>query len=109
MTVPDRVDADSYPSRRLEARTRRYRGKLLVANTETALELDEIAEFVFRQIDGTASLRDIGRRLADRYGGDVADAIADTAALVAELVDHHILELHASADVQAVADSSPHS
>ncbi len=87
------LDPAAVPCRRLEARARKYRGKLFVANAAQAFQLDEVAEFIFRQIDGTASMREIGEKVAVRYGSPLDDAIADAADLVEQLVQRHVLEV----------------
>jgi coenzyme PQQ synthesis protein D (PqqD) len=93
MTVQPHLSQDAFPQRRIETRTRKYRGNLFVANAEQAFELDELGEFVFRLIDGRTSVRDIGRKLAESYGGPIEEAVADTAALIEELVEHQVLQL----------------
>jgi pyrroloquinoline quinone biosynthesis protein D len=73
------------PRRRLDMRARRYQGRLFVANGAETFELDETAEFIFKQVDGEATLRQIGERVATRYGIDVSRAVAETAELLTQL------------------------
>jgi hypothetical protein len=106
MTAEIRVSEDSVPHRSADVRTRRYRGRLYIANTDQAYELNDAAEFVFRQIDGRATVREIGVRLAAEYRYAAEDAIADTAELIGLLVERHVVE---SAVAHAVAESSSQS
>jgi pyrroloquinoline quinone biosynthesis protein D len=85
------LDAMSVAERRRETRVRKYRGKLFVANAADAFELDEIAEFIFRQADGTQTVQQIGERLAAAYDLPLAQAMADTARVLAELAEHTVL------------------
>ncbi|WP_253838352.1 PqqD family protein [Actinokineospora globicatena] len=91
------------PLRRADVRTRRYRGVLVIATSERAFELNEEAEFVFRAIDGAATVHDIAARLADRYRYALLDAIADTWALVEALAERNVV---VTAPGQAGATSS---
>ncbi|WP_033438810.1 PqqD family protein [Saccharothrix sp. NRRL B-16314] len=93
MTLPMPLAAEAVPRRALGCRARRYRGSLLVANADQAFELDELAEFVFRDIDGARTVHQLGERLAVRYDLPVDQAIADTADLVHQLVVHRVLDV----------------
>ena len=81
----------------MEARVRKYRGRLFVASEADTLELDPAGEFVFRQIDGRVTIRQIAERIAETYGVDVARALADSTELCAELAATGIIDI-ASAD-----------
>lgn len=83
--------AGSVPVRALEARVRKFRGRLFVANASLAFELDEVAEFIFTRVDGVATVGRIGEQVAERYGVDAARATADTAELLAQLRDEGML------------------
>jgi pyrroloquinoline quinone biosynthesis protein D len=78
--------------RRDEARMRKYRGRLFVAVAQRTVELEGVAEAVFRRVDGRASVADIARRLADHYDMPIADAAADTIRLLAELAAFGVIE-----------------
>jgi hypothetical protein len=66
------------PTRRMEVRVRKYRGRLFIACRDRAFELNGPAEFIFKQIDGTSTLQQIAHRIADRYQVKVAEAMADS-------------------------------
>jgi pyrroloquinoline quinone biosynthesis protein D len=85
--TPDRV-----PSRRSDVRIRRFRGKLYVASGEEALELDEVASFIFTRADGVATLQQIGEMVAREYDISVAEAVADSAELFTQLLEAGIME-----------------
>ncbi|MEU7058738.1 PqqD family protein [Streptomyces sp. NPDC046197] len=76
---------DVVPVRSLDARVRKFRGKLFVANASLAFELDEVAEFIFKQVDGVATVRQIGEKVAAQYDISVDEAVADCAEFLTEL------------------------
>ncbi|MFE5867729.1 PqqD family protein [Streptomyces roseifaciens] len=77
----------------MEARARKYRGRLYVSVRDQALELDEIAQAVFRRVDGTATLREIAAGFAEEYGVPVDEATTDTVDFAAELLEHGVVEV----------------
>ncbi|MEV5873801.1 PqqD family protein [Streptomyces sp. NPDC052101] len=79
--------------RRMEARTRKYRGKLYIAVQDQALELDEIAQAVFRRIDGTSTLREVAAGLAQEYGVPADEATTDTVDFAGQLLAHGVVEV----------------
>ncbi|MEU9126698.1 PqqD family protein [Kitasatospora sp. NPDC048540] len=85
-------DAQSVPARKLEARVRKFRGKLFVANASLAFELDEVAELIFRSVDGVATLQQIGEKVAAEYDISVAEAVSDCAELLAQLTENGMVE-----------------
>ncbi|MFD2474345.1 PqqD family protein [Amycolatopsis silviterrae] len=97
------ISGDSVPRRCAEVRTRRYRGRLFIANTAQAFELNEQAEFAFRLVDGAATVREIGAQLAEHYRYAVADAVSDTAELMTLFAERQVVEF---AEDHAVAESS---
>lgn len=76
---------------RFDMRVRNSGGRLIVAADGTSLELSESAGFVFRQVDGTRTVGEIGALLAAEYDIDVAEATADAAEVLAELLAHTML------------------
>ncbi|GAA3229570.1 PqqD family protein [Streptomyces sp. XM83C] len=84
---------DSVVRRRMEARVRKYRGSLFIAVRDQALELDEVAQAIFRRIDSTSTLREIAARLAEEYDIPVDEATGDTVDFVAQLVGHGVVEV----------------
>ncbi|WP_328315971.1 PqqD family protein [Streptomyces sp. NBC_00388] len=92
MTGKSELEPGSVVRRRMEARVRKYRGKLYVAVQDQALELDEIAEAIFRRINGTSTLREIGASLAEEYGIPADVALADVTDFVEQLRGHGVVE-----------------
>jgi pyrroloquinoline quinone biosynthesis protein D len=106
MSAGNRVPEDCVPHRGADVRTRRYRGRLFIANTEQAYELNEAAEFVFRQVDGSTTVRELGARLAAHYRYAVGDAVSDTIELITLFVERHVVEI---VRAHPVAESSSQS
>jgi len=69
-----------------DIRVRKYRGSLLVAWDDDALQLDEVAEFIFKRLDGTATVRHIGEAVAAAYDVSVDEATADSIKLLSDLL-----------------------
>ncbi|MGW6691568.1 PqqD family protein [Streptomyces sp. NPDC054961] len=86
------LTADAVPRRRLDARMRKYRGAFLVANAEETMELDEVAEFIFKRIDGERSVADIAGIVADAYDIAVDEALPDVLDMVGQFVDFGVVE-----------------
>lgn len=89
------IGADTVPHWHLEVRIRNMRGKTLVAGPYEARELDETAAFIWRQIDGTRTIRQIAEVVASEYDVDAGTALADVAELVADLVGCQAIEVPA--------------
>ncbi|MFH8337117.1 PqqD family protein [Streptomyces sp. AM6-12] len=87
------LQPDSVVRRRMEARTRKYRGKLYIAVQDQALELDDVAQAIFRRIDGTSTLRQVAAGLAEEYGVGVDEATADTVDFAVQLLGHGVVEV----------------
>ncbi|MFI1221093.1 MULTISPECIES: PqqD family protein [unclassified Streptomyces] len=79
--------------RRVEARARRYRGRMYVAVREHALELDEVAQAIVRRIDGTSTLRGIAAVVAAEYGVPADDATGGTVEFATQLLAHGVVEV----------------
>ncbi|MFF2773865.1 PqqD family protein [Streptomyces sp. NPDC058052] len=92
MSTPQSFVPETVPRRKLEARVRKFRGKLFVANASLAFELDEVAEFIFKQVDGTATVRQIGEKVAATYDISADEAVADTLELLTELAGNGMVE-----------------
>jgi Coenzyme PQQ synthesis protein D (PqqD) len=69
--------ASQVPVRSLDARVRNFRGKLLVASGERSVELDEVGAYIFRNIDGVSSMRQIADKVASEYCVSQDLALAD--------------------------------
>jgi hypothetical protein len=66
----------------------------LLARPEMRVRLDELGSFVWRQCDGTASLRAIAGRVAERFGGTPEDALGRVVRFVRKLAREESLTLH---------------
>lgn len=75
----------------LNIKIRNYQGKTLVSGYEHAFELSESAAFVCRQVDGSRTVGDIGKLVAEEF--DVAEELAteDAIELLTQLVANDIL------------------
>lgn len=87
--VPSQVD--QVPRRSVSARVRNTRGKLLVAQGPNSVELDDVGIFIFKSIDGKATLRDIATRISAEYDVEYEQALADAAEFIAELAGLEIV------------------
>lgn len=94
------VDAGAVPCRRLDTRQRAVRGRVFLAGPrialgleETALELDEVATFIWRRIDGARSVRQIAEVVAAEYDADLETVTDDVVELIGEFLDHQVVEL----------------
>ncbi|MER7920331.1 MULTISPECIES: PqqD family protein [unclassified Streptomyces] len=85
--------ADAVPQLGLAARFRRFRDKTLIAVGPNAMELSDSAAFILACVDGQRSVAGIGAMLAEEYGIDVDEAVADVADLIGQLVECRVLDL----------------
>ncbi|MFI6011967.1 PqqD family protein [Streptomyces sp. NPDC051243] len=92
MPSPQPFGPDSVPRRSLDARVRKFRGKLFVANASLAFELDDVAEFFFKQVDGSTTVRQIGEKVAAEFDISVDEAVADCAEFLNELAANGMVE-----------------
>jgi len=91
----ERCDPAAVPQWRLDAQVRAMRGKMLVAGPEEIRELDEIATFIWRQIDGVRTVEQIACIVSDEYDVAAGTALADVAELLAELAGCRVIDLPA--------------
>ncbi|WP_030019999.1 PqqD family protein [Streptomyces monomycini] len=92
MAEPHPFGPEAVPRRSLTARMRKFRGKLLVASGPHAVELDELGAFVFRRVDGSATVQGIAEQLAAEYDVSVEVAAQDIGELLAQLADSGMVE-----------------
>ncbi|MEW2608711.1 PqqD family protein [Streptomyces sp. NPDC047880] len=85
--------ADVVPRLGLAARFRRFRDKTLIAVGPNAMELSDSAAFILACVDGQRSVAGIGALLAEEYGIDVDEAVADAADLIGQLAEVRVLDL----------------
>lgn len=86
-TAAAQLTAESVVRRALDARVRKFRGSLLVARGDHALRLDEVAEFIFKQLDGVVTIRQVGERLATHYDISPDEATSDSRELLAQFLE----------------------
>jgi len=79
------VTPDTVVVPRLDVRVRRVGGDFLVGIAEEAYSLSESGAFIWRQINGRRTVREIAERLATEYDVDDATALDDTSATITEL------------------------
>lgn len=91
------IPADAVPRHRVDVRTRGFRGKVFVVSSVDAFELSDTAAFVFRAVDDTRTVAEIGALLAAEYDVPPAEAAADVADLIAELAGLLVLDVPAAA------------
>lgn len=87
------VTERTVPKRRVTARIRRFRGVLMVGGPVDTYELSDSAAFIFRSVDGTRTVGEIGELVADEYGVPLAEAVADAHELVTTLIECQIMEV----------------
>ena len=85
------MNAASVPVLRLDVRVRNGGQGLTVARQQHVYELDEVASFIWRQIDGSRTVADIGTCLAGEYGIDAGEAAADVADALEPLVEDGLI------------------
>jgi Coenzyme PQQ synthesis protein D (PqqD) len=66
----------------------------LLARPDLRVHLDDVGSFVWRQCDGSASLREIGERVVARFGGDPEARRAEVARFVRRLAREESLAFH---------------
>ena len=66
----------------------------LLARPEMRVRLDELGSFVWRQCDGSASIRQIAGRVAERFGGDPGDNVGRVVRFVRKLAREESLTFH---------------
>lgn len=66
----------------------------LLAKPDMRVSLDETGSFVWRQCDGTASVREIARRVAERFGGDADAALVRVVRFVRKLAREESIAFH---------------
>ena len=74
-------------------RMRRFRGKMFVATAEQAYELDAVAEYIFRQVDGGTTIAQIAAKLAADYEVSDEQARTDIVELLEPFLEPGILEV----------------
>jgi Coenzyme PQQ synthesis protein D (PqqD) len=86
MTTPMApLGEDLVPTRNMEARTRSFRGKFVVAIGGQAVELDEVGALIFKRADGSSTVGDIARVIVAEYAIDYPTALTDCGEFINDL------------------------
>jgi len=91
MTEATPLTAETVLKRPPTTRVRKFRGRLLLANTSTAFELDEIGQFIIARIDGKKPISALGEALAAEFDVSADEATADAAELLSVLVENQLV------------------
>jgi hypothetical protein len=89
---------DTVVDRVVDIRIRKFQGNLRVAGQGDVFELSDTAAFVFHQVDGTRTLKEIVQHVANHYDAPQEEVLEDVRALLAELVKNKVLEVVATPD-----------
>lgn len=81
------------PVPRLDVSIRNHRGTMYLARDEHSLALSGVAVFIWRALDGRASLADVAAAVAEEYAVDQETAYTDCGELVEELAKAGMLDL----------------
>ncbi len=92
----DQLSSDTVPVRRLDERVRRHQGLIYLAGPQEVFELDEVAQFIWRCVDGHTSIAGIAASLAAEYGIDLDIATEDVTDLISTLVSHDAMKMAAA-------------
>lgn len=84
--------SDSVPRRVLGIRIRRMKDDFLIGDEDRALLVEDIAAFIFASLDGRRTTLDVARQVAQEYGVDEEQALADVAEFLGDLADQGIVE-----------------
>lgn len=85
------LTTDTVVKRPMTTRVRKFRGKLLLANSSTAYELDEVGAFVIGRVDGRTSVGGIGEKVAAQWDVTVDVATTDVIDMLAPLVENGLI------------------
>lgn len=87
------LTGDSVPWRRPEVRSRRLRGKTIIAHAEQALELSETALFIYKAMDGSRCVDQIVDLLAAEYDVTRDEVAEDVRELLSQLTAGGFIDL----------------
>lgn len=85
------VNAADVPVRQLDSRIRRVRGTTLLAGPQQALELNAVADYIWRQIDGIRTIAEIAEEVVREYDIDLETAIQDVSDIVGVFARHGLV------------------
>ncbi|MCP9213328.1 PqqD family protein [Streptomyces cucumeris] len=84
--------SESVPRRVLGIRIRRMKDDFLVGDEARALLVEDSAAFIFASLDGRRSTLQVARLVAQEYGVDEEQALADVVEFLVGLADQGIVE-----------------
>lgn len=92
MTTPAPCTAQTAPRRSLGVRIRRVKGDFLIGDEDSALLLSGPAQLIYSSLDGRRSIADIARTIAEEYGVDEEEALADAREFLDDLAGKGVVE-----------------
>lgn len=92
MTAPAPCSAQTVPRRSLGVRIRRVKGDFLIGDEDSALLLSGPAQLIYSSLDGRRSIADIARMIAEEYGVDEEEALADAREFLDDLAGKGLVE-----------------
>lgn len=100
MTVPDGAGdpATTIPLPRLDLRMRNTGEAILLGWREVFIELTDSAVDLWRLVDGHRSVAEIGALIAEEYGIEVAEAVADVGETLSVLAEARFVRLASTTD-----------
>lgn len=87
------IEPDAIFGRRTQVRVRTQRKRMLIATEVEARELDEVASFLWRQLDGRRSIAEVTDAVCAQYEVDRDTALADVTEFVRDLIAANFLRL----------------
>ncbi|WP_326615204.1 PqqD family protein (plasmid) [Streptomyces scopuliridis] len=84
--------SDSVPRRVLGIRIRRMKDDFLIGDEDRALLIEDVAAFIFASLDGRRSTLKVAQLVAQEYGVDEEQALADVVEFLGDLTDQGIVE-----------------
>ncbi|GIE86442.1 PqqD family protein [Actinoplanes regularis] len=94
--MPETVETGTVVKPRADVGVRRVAGTVTVGWDEEAFELSETTFFIWRQLDGRRAVADVASSVANYYGIDRSEALADTLEVLRDLIDLGLLQVIAS-------------
>lgn len=81
------------PRRRMEVRVRPRRDRMLIALAADSRELDQVATFIWRRIDGTRAISAIAADVCAEYDVELSTALRDVTEFIRDLAAGGFLDL----------------
>jgi hypothetical protein len=91
--MTSRMGMDSVPRRAMQVRVRKLRGTMFIATEADAFELDTVAEFILRRVDGNTTIKEIATQVAQDFDVSVDEAGADIVELLTQFLETGVVEV----------------